>query len=203
MSAGQGKFGSCPSTATWLEPDSNQTSMISVSLLNLVPPHLPHLAPAASASASDVYQASAPKRPKKSITLRLSAGSFSGLPQPSQRKTAIGTPQTRWREMHQSGRVAIMLERRSSPQEGSHFTFLISSKVRERRVSAVAFPPGIGVSMEMNHCSVARKITGLWQRQQCGYECSVFSECNSAPRLRTRSTMGWFASQTRFPVYSG
>ena len=23
----------------------------------------------------------------------------------------------------------------------------------------------------MNHCAVARKITGLWQRQQCGYRC--------------------------------
>src|SRR5438552_17998299 len=114
MSAGQGKFGSCPSTATWLEPDSNQTSMISVSLLNLVPPHLPHLAPAASASASDVYQASAPKRPKKSITLRLSAGSFSGLPQPSQRHTAIGTHTTSWCVMHQTGRETLMLVMRLS-----------------------------------------------------------------------------------------
>ena len=26
----------------------------------------------------------------------------------------------------------------------------------------------IGVSMPMNHCSVARKMIGLWQRQQCG-----------------------------------
>ena len=30
----------------------------------------------------------------------------------------MGTPQTRWREMHQSGRVAIILEMRSSPQVG-------------------------------------------------------------------------------------
>jgi hypothetical protein len=30
----------------------------------------------------------------------------------------MGTPHTRWREMHQSGRVAIMLEMRSSPQAG-------------------------------------------------------------------------------------
>ena len=36
----------------------------------------------------------------------------------------IGTPQTRWREMHQSGRVAIMLEMRSSPQAGIHLTCL-------------------------------------------------------------------------------
>ena len=30
----------------------------------------------------------------------------------------IGTPHTRWREMHQSGREAIMFEMRSSPQAG-------------------------------------------------------------------------------------
>ena len=87
----------------------------------------------------------------------------------SQRKTAMGTPQTRWREMHQSGRVAIMLAMRSSPQAGSHLTlFLISSRARWRNV--VGEPSGfcIGVSMAMNHCSVARKMTGLWQRQQCG-----------------------------------
>ena len=36
----------------------------------------------------------------------------------------MGTPQTRWREMHQSGRVAIMLEMRSSPQAGIHLHLL-------------------------------------------------------------------------------
>ena len=51
----------------------------------------------------------------------------------------MGTPQTRCREMHQSGRVAIMLCMRSSPHAGSHFTFLMSSSVRLRRVP----PPGI------------------------------------------------------------
>src|SRR5213082_2782507 len=163
MSAGHGRFGSWPSTATWLEPDSNQTSTISVSLLNFVPPHLSHLALAARASASGVYQASAPKRPKKLITLRLSAGSFSGLPQPSHRNTEMGTPQTRWREMHQSGRVAIMLEMRSSPQAGSHFTFLISSSVRLRSV-----PPGSGVSIDMYLCWVDRKFTVCWPRLPCG-----------------------------------
>src|SRR5436309_13441549 len=108
-------------------------------------------------AASAVNHASAPERAKSSTTLRLIAGSLSGLLQALQRKTAIGTPQTRCREMHQSGRVAIMLDMRSSPHAGSHFTFLISSSVRERRVP----PPSIGVSIEMNHCSVARKITGL------------------------------------------
>ena len=87
-----------------------------------------------NASLQAVYQASAPTAQTVLTTLRLMVGSFNGLPQPSHRKTAIGTPQMRWREMHQSGRVAIMLEMRSSPHAGSHFTFLISSSVRLRRV---------------------------------------------------------------------
>ena len=50
------------------------------------------------------------------------------------RNTAIGTPQMRWREMHQSGRVVIMFEIRSSPQLGSQATPLISSSARWRKV---------------------------------------------------------------------
>src|ERR1700758_3634509 len=107
--------------------------------------------------------------------------SFSGLPQSAHRNTAMGTPQTRRGGMHHAGRVSVMFDMRSSPQDGSHFTFLISSSVRDRRVSLLAlcwdarFASGADeasaptcVSIEMNHCSVARKITGLWQRQQCG-----------------------------------
>ncbi len=71
----------------------------------------------------------------------------------------MGTPQTRWREMHQSGRVAIMLEMRSSPQSGIHLHSVMASSARCRRSLR---------SMPMNHCSVARKMVGLWQRQQCG-----------------------------------
>src|SRR5437773_11199473 len=130
--------------------------MMSVSFLNFVPLHWAHLLPTASPSASGVYHESAPAQAKSSITLRFTSGSLRGWLQPSHRNTAMGTPQTRWREMHQSGRVAIMLEMRSSPQAGSHFTFLMSSSVRLRRV-----PPFRGVSMEMNHWLVARKVIGL------------------------------------------
>jgi len=43
----------------------------------------------------------------------------------------------------------------------------------------------------MNHCSVARKITGIWQRQQCGYECASFSMPSSAPvSCKSSITMG-------------
>src|ERR1700693_4320842 len=168
-----------------------------VSFSNVTPPQCGHFVPAGRIeSDSGVNHASAPDFANSSTTLRLTALSFSGLPQLSHRKTAIGTPQTRCLEMHQSGRVAIMLESRSSPHAGSHLTCLISVRVRVRRVSSFDVPPGMGVSIEMNHCSVARKITGLWQRQQWGYECSNVAECISAPRDRSNSTMIGFALNT-------
>src|SRR5262252_1405848 len=164
---------------------------MSVSFSNVLPPQWGHVVPGGRMlSDSGVNHASAPDRPNNSTTLRLTALSRSGFPQLSHRNTAMGTPHTRCREMHQSGLVWIMFDSRSSPQPGSHFTFLISSSVRVRRVSFVPAPPGIGVSIEINHCSVARKITGLWQRQQCGYEGSVFSVCSSAPREFTRWMIG-------------
>ena len=47
-------------------------------------------------------------------------------------------------------------------------TFAISSRARWRKVVSVPFSANIGVSMPMNHCSVARTMIGLWQRQQWG-----------------------------------
>ena len=72
----------------------------------------------------------------------------------------MGTPQSRWREMHQSGRVAIMLRIRSSPQAGNHWTSPIAASVRSRSRPSPSRP--------MNHCSVARKMIGFLQRQQIG-----------------------------------
>src|SRR5229473_5681512 len=114
-----------------------------------------HFAPAAKFSDSAVYQASAPDFANSSTTLRFTAGSFSGLLHVVHTNTAIGTPQTRCREIHQSGRVSTMFEIRSSPHAGSYLIFLISSSARDRNV-----PSPTGVSIEINHCSVARKITG-------------------------------------------
>ena len=71
----------------------------------------------------------------------------------------IGTPHERCRLMHQSGRRETIASMRVLPQEGSHCTLPIASSVRPRRSLW---------STEMNHCSVARKITGFLQRQQCG-----------------------------------
>src|ERR1700681_4890089 len=171
---------------------------MSVSLRKLFPPQ-EHVVPEGKMSlASRVYQESAPSRANKSTTALWASFESNNFPQPSQKKTAIGTPHTRCREIHQSGRVAIMLLIRSSPHAGIHFTFLISSSARWRSVLS-----STADSMEMNHCSVARKITGLWQRQQCGYECSIFSECSSTPRALSSSMIEAFASNTRLPSYCG
>src|ERR1700741_4765622 len=142
---------------------------MSVSFSNFVPPQCGHFVPAERiVSDSGVKHASAPDFRNNSTTFLLVALSLRGLPHASHRNTAMGTPHTRCREMHQSGRVWIIFDSRSSPHAGSHFTFLISASVRVRKVSFLPEPPGIGVSIEINDCSVARKITGLWQRQQCG-----------------------------------
>src|SRR4029079_7697273 len=92
----------------------------------------------------------------------------------------IGTPQARWREIHQSGRPETMLRIRSRPHDGTHVTSLsIALSAEWRSVSPARL--GRGASIRMNHCDVARKITGLWQRQQCGYECAKVSRWSRRP----------------------
>src|SRR4051812_4054434 len=140
--------------------------MMSISLRNSAPPHLEHFVPGGRMSANDWrYHASAPSRAKRATTFLFTSFERSSVLHDSlaQKNTAMGTPQMRCRLMHQSGRVAIMLEMRSSPHDGSQWTFLISSSARCRKVLPSTLPP-----MLMNHCSVARKMTGLWHRQQCG-----------------------------------
>jgi len=74
-------------------------------------------------------------------------------------KIAIGTPQLRWREMHQSGRPATIAAMRSSPQPGCQ---------RTARIASSAVWRSRACSIEMNHCGVARNATGVLWRQQCG-----------------------------------
>ncbi len=62
-------------------------------------------------------------------------------------KTGMGTPQARWREMHQSGRVSIMARMRFLPCGGI------------QRVASIAFSAvarRLFFSIEMNHCGVVR-----------------------------------------------
>ena len=57
-------------------------------------------------------------------------------------------------------------------------------------------------SMRMNHCDVARKITGLWHRQQCGYECAKSCRCQSRARSFSASSIRGLASNTLWPPKS-
>ena len=74
-------------------------------------------------------------------------------------KIAIGTPQARWREMHQSGRLSTIEPMRFLPCDGNQ---------RVASIAASAFSRKPFFSMPMNHCGVARKITGALERQECG-----------------------------------
>ena len=95
--------------------------------------------------------------------------------------TVIGTPQARCREITQSGLASIMPVMRFSPEVGTHSVSRIdlSDALAQRQdafVPAAGSPQGRrrlqirdGLSMWMNHCGVLRKITGFFERHECGY----------------------------------
>jgi len=105
-------------------------------------------------------------------------------------KTAIGTPQARWRDTTQSGRLAIMPVMRFSPAAGTHLVRPISSSATSRKVGRLEAPSPLaatassattkGLSIAMNHCGVLRKITGFFERQLCGYWCFRRPRASSA-----------------------
>src|SRR6266851_1824576 len=179
MSAGQVRSGRTESTASWLDPESNQTSRMFISRSKLVPPQDGHVnAPGMNSSVGRSYQASAPYVSKTPAAFSTSAGVVIASPHFVQSTAGIGTPQERWREMHQSGRFATMLYMRSWPHDGIQRTSLsMASSAACRSVlpscpaPSALCPDRVFPSRSMNHCDVARKITGLWQRQQCGYWC--------------------------------
>ncbi len=74
------------------------------------------------------------------------------------RKKGSGTPQLRWRLMHQSGRLAIMSRSRARPFSGKKPVWSIASSAIWRSVcgalSLVNTPAPS--SMRMNHCAAAR-----------------------------------------------
>ena len=78
----------------------------------------------------------------------------------------MGTPQARWRDTTQSGRVSTMPLMRLAPCGGTNRVSPIAWRAYSRSVSPVS--PSIGRSIAMNHCGVARKITGFFDRQECG-----------------------------------
>src|SRR3954447_10297725 len=123
MSAGHVSSGRNGSTASWLEPESNQTSRMSRSRTKDVPPQDGQASPAGmNSSIGRSYHASAPYSSNTDAACSTSAAVMIASPQFEQSTAGIGTPQARWREMHQSGRFDSMLNSRSRPQPGIHFT---------------------------------------------------------------------------------
>src|SRR5438067_7741627 len=106
MSAGQPISGERARTASWLEPESNQTSRMSRSRSNDVPPHEGQTKPSGrNSSIGRSYHASALYFSKTDAAFSTSAAVRIASPQAVQSTAGIGTPQARWREMHQSGRL--------------------------------------------------------------------------------------------------
>ena len=113
------------------------------------------------------------------------------------RNAGIGSPHERWREMHQSGRDSSMPRRRLRPHSGVKPTSsATASSARPRSVFPSRF---IGRSTPTNHCSVARKMTGVFERQSCGYECEKAWSKNRCPLARRLSVISLFASQIDLP----
>ncbi len=145
------------STKAWVQPESNQTSRMS------------------SPARSRRGRSSLPRK-RAGVAVEPGVGALGlegvddALAAPRGRaaarrsacatNTAIGTPQARWRETHQSGRVSIMARSRFCPRAGT------------KRVASIAGSAVVAqvrcVSMGMNHCGVLRKISGALERQECG-----------------------------------
>ena len=89
-----------------------------------VPPHFGQASPLGRNSSSGrSYQASAPCCSNTSPAIRTISGVSTASRHASQSTAGMGTPQARWREMHQSGRFVTMLKMRSRPQDGIHRTW--------------------------------------------------------------------------------
>ena len=103
-----------------------------------------------------------------------------------------------------------MLPSRSRPHDGTQLTLfctastgcLRAASARPRLPFLVPTSGNVPVSSAMNHCDVARKMTGLWHRQQCGYGCPKDSRCQSRPRSWSAWGMFGLASNTRRPPNS-
>ena len=135
ISARAGKTFGSSSTKACVEPESNQTSRMSSTFCqsSLV------CDPRNRSRAPSAYQASAPSCSNASmmreIHLRI-VEDFDRAVRPfSCTNTVIGTPQARWREITQSGRLSTMPLMRFSPCAGTQRVALIAASARRRKVS--------------------------------------------------------------------
>src|SRR5688572_11827475 len=94
-----------------------------ISFSNVEPPHPGHVKPRGRKSSTGrSYQEWAPYCWKMAAAFSTSSGVVIAAPQCVQSTAGMGTPHARCRETHQSGRLETMLEMRSWPHDGTHFT---------------------------------------------------------------------------------
>jgi hypothetical protein len=98
-------------------------------------------------------------------------------------KHVSGTPQARWRDRTQSGRVSIIERRRFWPETGVNLTSsLIEASARSRIVLPCASLPSFrSTSMAANHCGRFRRMTGALERQECASEIVMRLRASSLP----------------------
>ena len=147
------------SVNAWVEPESNQTSKISMtcsySAGSTIPPRKRSFAPSS-------YQASAPSTSKASTMRWFTSALRNKKPSsvgnaPFLVKHVRGTPHARWRDRTQSGRASIMECNRLRPVCGVQLTLSISVSARSRMVLPwVSCPSPTGLSIAANHCGVLR-----------------------------------------------
>jgi hypothetical protein len=129
------------------------------------PPHDGHVSPGGTnSSIGRSYHASALYSSNTFAALATISDVSTASPHAVQSSAGIGTPHTRWREMHQSGRLVTMLKMRSRPHAGIHVTWWsMAWAAASRSVRVWPSSPVIAgsPSRRTNHCEVARKMTGL------------------------------------------
>ena len=166
---GEAEFGFCSRTACQLAPDSNQTSRMSISLRNsLWPQACTSFRRAGAYAASWMYQASAPSFLKSSTMLRVDGCVVERLVAFFAEEDGDGhAPDALAGDAPVGAGGDHVGDALFAPGGIPDYLLdLVEGALAEGGLvpSAVI----IGVSMPMNHCSVARTMMGLWQRQQCG-----------------------------------
>src|SRR5438067_12057269 len=110
MSAGHVSSGHTESTASWLDPESNQTSRMFISRSKWRPPHLGHARLAGTkSSVGRSYHESAPYFSNTPAAFSTSAGVTMASPDDVQYTAGMGMTHRRCRRVARSGRLDIIL----------------------------------------------------------------------------------------------
>src|SRR5258705_9483451 len=128
-------YARCISTEREEDPESIQTSRVSLDLVAAAGPDQLAGRTAFHNSAADFSNHTfEPCCSTRLATLRTTAASRMAWPAAS-KNAESGTPQVRWREMHQSGRDLTAASMRLFPQSGTQLTASIAARAFSRKRS--------------------------------------------------------------------